>query len=218
MASRDVHPVWRGRAGGHSRSSGAPGEPWALPHLTLGPLSLRSPSPRDCCLCRPPRKAQRRPAFSEATLWKREEGAQPRASSLDRQRRGLAGLGSAGHRPVRRSPTFQKQGAEDAEKGPPVKGPVPGRTSYSQTLGNSVKSEKLACATPTLGAICLPNIRKQRPGSPCPAGVCGPGAVNQAIPEASTAIDECAGNHSSVLSKERWARPPPCHPLLFSLL
>lgn len=32
------------------RAAGAPGEPWALPHLTPGPLSLRRPSPRDCCL------------------------------------------------------------------------------------------------------------------------------------------------------------------------
>ena len=161
MATREVHPVWRGRAGGHSKSSGAPGEPWAPPHLTLRPLSLRRPSPRDCCLRRPPRKAQRRPAFSEATLWKREEGAQPRASSLDRQRRrGLAGLGSAGHCPVRSSPTFQKQGAEDAEKGPPVKGPEPGTTCYSQTLGNSVKSEKLVCATPTPGCHMPPKHKK----------------------------------------------------------
>ena len=48
--SRRARPVWRGRAGGHGKSSGAPGEPWAPPHPTLGPLSLRRPSPSDCCL------------------------------------------------------------------------------------------------------------------------------------------------------------------------
>ena len=72
----------------------------------------------------------------------------------------VAGLGSAGHCPVRSSPTFQKQGAEDAEKGPPVKGPEPGTTCYSQTLGNSVKSEKLVCATPTPGCHMPPKHKK----------------------------------------------------------
>ena len=93
--SRGAGPVWRGRAGGHSKSSRALGERSALPHLlrvTLGTLSLSCPSTRACCL---PADPHGKPWEGEGLLSHRRPYSGSRSNvpipeplALDRQRRG----------------------------------------------------------------------------------------------------------------------------------
>ncbi|XP_044785774.2 basic proline-rich protein [Bubalus bubalis] len=105
-----------------------PPQAWPAPPPPEGPgrgaPPPRPPAPRECPGCCPAEQRGARPpataaslqaptespekagSLTEATLWKQEEGARPRASSLDCQRRrGLAGSGQCRPSPGARQPS-----------------------------------------------------------------------------------------------------------------